>query len=275
VRRSLHDLFPQHPTASTWNLFLLPWHLSFRSCFSRAIVVYPHLNIVVIALRPHTSPKARCMRHPSKGVLHMVDDLTVLRDPQLTDQINKMEELLSQSSRAFLLGAGASCCAGLPPMLELSEAVESDPDLFSGTKDILTHVKKQFGGSATANIEDYMSEIIDALAIAERRLARGSTAATVTVDGKVFDGKSLRRALTEIKSSIAKVINEKRRGIDVHRKFVGVVHNALRAGKTSGPDGLGKRGRSAVKCRHYSDTLPWSVPNWKSLFRILQEPIGP
>ena len=50
----------------------------------------------------------------------MVDDLKVLRDPQLSDQVNKMEELLSQSSRAFLLGAGTSSCAGLPLMRELS-----------------------------------------------------------------------------------------------------------------------------------------------------------
>ncbi len=164
----------------------------------------------------------------------MVDDLKVLRDPQLSDQVNKMEELLSQSSRAFLLGAGTSSCAGLPLMRELSDAVESDPTLVPETKDILTHVKTQFGGSTDANIEDYMSEIIDALAIAERRLTRGSKTTNVTVDGRTFDGKSLRKALNDVKSSIAKAIDEKRKGIDVHRRFVGVIHNALRAGKTSG-----------------------------------------
>ena len=165
----------------------------------------------------------------------MPDDLTVLRDPLFADQINKMEELLSQSTRAFLLGAGTACCAGLPQMKELSEAVESDSTLDSETKNILNHVKKQFSGSANANLEDYMSEIIDALAIADRRKSRGSTTAGVTLEGTQLDGKSLRKALTDVKNSIARVINDKRKSIDVHRKFVGVIHNALRAGKTPGP----------------------------------------
>jgi hypothetical protein len=146
-----------------------------------------------------------------------------------------MEELLSQSARAFLLGAGASCCTGLPQMAELTGAVEGDSTLTSETKNILAHVKKQFDGCANANLEDYMSEIIDALAIADRRQDRGSTAAGVTLEGKLIDVMSLRKALTEIKSAIAKVIIDRRKTIDVHRKFVGVIHNTLRAGKTPAP----------------------------------------
>lgn len=165
----------------------------------------------------------------------MPDDLTVLRDPLYTDQINKMEELLSQGTRAFLLGAGTACCAGLPQMAELSEAVEHDSTLAPETKSILNHVKKQFGSPAYANIEDYMSEIIDALAIADRRKDHGSGTTGVTLEGKLFDGTSLRKALTDIKNSIARVIDDRRKSIDVHRKFVGVIHNALRAGKTPGP----------------------------------------
>ena len=43
------------------------------------------------------------------------DDLSVLREKPFSDAVVKFEELLVQSGRAFLIGAGCSKCVGLPP----------------------------------------------------------------------------------------------------------------------------------------------------------------
>ena len=42
------------------------------------------------------------------------DDLSPLKAKPFSDAVDKLEELMTQSGRAFLLGAGCSKCAGLP-----------------------------------------------------------------------------------------------------------------------------------------------------------------
>ena len=49
------------------------------------------------------------------------DDLAVLREKNFADAITKLEELLLQCGRVFLIGAGCSKCAGLPLTAELAE----------------------------------------------------------------------------------------------------------------------------------------------------------
>ena len=51
------------------------------------------------------------------------DDLTLFSSPELKDTVQDMRDLLSQSSLAFLLGAGCSLKAGLPLMPELTDEV--------------------------------------------------------------------------------------------------------------------------------------------------------
>ena len=55
------------------------------------------------------------------------DDLSVLSEKPFSDAVEKFDELLIQSGRAFLIGAGCSKCAGLPLTAELTKiALESD-----------------------------------------------------------------------------------------------------------------------------------------------------
>ena len=51
------------------------------------------------------------------------DDLSALDEKPFAEAVVKFEELLAQSGRAFLIGAGCSKCAGLPLMEELTQEV--------------------------------------------------------------------------------------------------------------------------------------------------------
>lgn len=167
---------------------------------------------------------------------HAANDLAPLRETQFAEPLKKLEELMSQSNRAFLLGAGCSKCAGLPLMDELTNEVQKKLPEGSKTKQILTHVAQSFIGAKTANIEDYMSEVVDLLAIAERRVNRGAKNSDVIIAKDVFQANDLRQALDDIKDIIADLIN-KNVDISAHRKFIKAVHGTLRAGKsiTSNP----------------------------------------
>ena len=112
------------------------------------------------------------------------DDLSVLREKPYSEAVAKFEELLVQSGRAFLVGAGCSACAGLPLTGELTDkAIQSDR-LDQTSKEILTSVKNRFDGATNAHIEDYLSELVDLLAIAERRAERGSSQCQISFEGK-------------------------------------------------------------------------------------------
>ena len=92
-----------------------------------------------------------------------LDDLSVLREKSLSAAVDKFEELLQQNGRAFLMGAGCSQCAGLPLMAELTkEAMESEEFDATG-KTILAAVRGLFDGAANSNIEDYLSELVEAI----------------------------------------------------------------------------------------------------------------
>ena len=55
----------------------------------------------------------------------------------------------------------------------LTSDVLENSQLDETAKNILSLVKDSFNGGAGSHIEDYLSEIIDLLAIAERRASRG------------------------------------------------------------------------------------------------------
>lgn len=160
----------------------------------------------------------------------MPDDLSVLRAKPFSEAVAKFEELLVQSGRAFLIGAGCSKCAGLPLTAELTDKALGSSELDGTSKAILTAVKDLFAGVGNAHIEDYLSELIDLLAIAERRVDRGATQKDITLGGTGYTAAQLRGAADQIKRAIATVI-EKKVSIDIHRAFVAAVHRPLRVGK--------------------------------------------
>ena len=103
----------------------------------------------------------------------MSDDLTLFSSPELKDTVQDMRDLLSQSSLAFLLGAGCSLKAGLPLMPELTDEVLGHVKIGEETKKLLDTVRELFSGAERATIEDYMSEIVVFLSIAERMRSGG------------------------------------------------------------------------------------------------------
>ena len=160
------------------------------------------------------------------------DDLSVLREKPFSGAVEKFEELLVQSGRAFLIGAGCSKCAGLPLTAELTSIVTESNILDLTSKEILTAIKNLFEGAENSHIEDYLSELVDLLAIAERRAERGASRAQVPLDGKCYSDAQLRAAAEQIKQSISKAIA---RQIDIktHRAFVHAVHQPVRVGKVA------------------------------------------
>ena len=158
------------------------------------------------------------------------DDLSPFNRKPFSDVVNKIEEFMSQSNRTFLLGAGCSRCAGLPLTSELTTEVLQKLDESSLTKTLLSSVKQCFTGSEEATIEDYMSELVDLLAIAERRKERGASKVTVDLGGKSYEVADLQRALDGIKRCIYNCI-DKRLNVSIHQQFVNAVHRTLLYGK--------------------------------------------
>jgi hypothetical protein len=163
----------------------------------------------------------------------MSDDLSVFFSPELKDIVQDMRDLLSQSRLAFLLGAGCSKIAGLPLMAELTETVLGHDRIGDNTKKLLDKVRELFSGAASATIEDYMSEIVDLLSIAERRTLRGATQSKVSVGDHERDATELQTALDEIKGVVSSAIGDKEVNIATHQQFVRAIHGSLQAGKAS------------------------------------------
>ena len=161
----------------------------------------------------------------------MSEDLTIFSSPELKDVVQDMRELLSQSRLAFLLGAGCSKNAGLPLMLKLTEEVLEHDKYSEETKKLLDAVRKLFSGANDATIEDYMSEIVDFLSIAERRTQRGATLPKVSVVDQELSSEELQDALDEIKRAVLSSIEDKEVDVTTHQQFVRAIHSSLQAGK--------------------------------------------
>jgi SIR2-like domain len=160
------------------------------------------------------------------------DDLSVLKTKPFSDAVEKLEDLLVQSGRAFLMGAGCSKCAGLPLTADLTkEAIESE-NLDATSKAILGAIRDSFDGATTSHIEDYLSELVDLLAIAERREKRESSKVLVAIGVSPYSAAQLRAAACQIKQAIASAI-DKRVEIELHRAFVAAVHRPRRVGKAA------------------------------------------
>jgi len=161
----------------------------------------------------------------------MPDDLTPLKEPTFATALNDLDDILMQSGKAFLLGAGCSKCAGLPLTTELTAKTLASAHLDATTKTILTAIEGLFAGAKAANIEDYLSELVDLVAIAERRGARGATTSTASLNGVDYSAKHLKDAVDQIKEAIAEVIDITV-NLEVHWKFIQAVHRPARPGRT-------------------------------------------
>lgn len=162
----------------------------------------------------------------------MSDDLSVFSSPDLKDVVQSMRDLLSQSRLAFLLGAGCSKIAGLPLMPQLTENVlMNHKEIGDETRKLLDNVRESFSGAGSATIEDYMSEIVDLLSIAERRTRREATQSKVSVGDLERDVVELQTALDEIKLAISSTIGNKEVNVATHQQFVRAIHGSLQAGK--------------------------------------------
>jgi hypothetical protein len=162
-----------------------------------------------------------------------VDSLAPLSVSPFAQAVTKLEDLMSQTNRAFLLGAGCSRCAGLPLASELTGLILKEPSLSVETKGILTSLTKHFEGAKNAIIEDFMSELVDLLAIAERRNERGAKATSTELSGKTYTIEQLHASLLEIKEKIADCIEHRQADVSTHWQFVKAVHRVLRSGKAS------------------------------------------
>jgi len=163
----------------------------------------------------------------------MLDDLSLLKEKPFKDAVNKLEELMTQSKRAFLLGAGCSICAGLPLTAQLTSDALASPELDESSKEILTSIQANFTGASSPSIEDFLSELVDLLAIADRRTTRNAANKVIELGGKQYSAETLRNASEQIKHAIATVI-DKPVSIDTHWKFVKAVHRLVRPGKAGG-----------------------------------------
>ena len=160
------------------------------------------------------------------------DEFGPLREKPFSDALEKLDGLLAQRGMALLLGAGCSRSAGLPQMVDLTEQTLASDVLSAMTKTMLTGIEKFFVGAPDANIEDYLSELIDLLAIADRREVRRADRRAASIDGVEYPATQLRDAVEEIKRGIQKIVDVPV-PIDAHRRFVRAVHRPLRPGASA------------------------------------------
>ena len=159
------------------------------------------------------------------------DDLSCLTGA-FAEAVTNFQGLLLQSRRAFLIGAGCSTCAGLPITEELIPGILSNRDLSIVSKAVLAAIESSFSGAPRTNIEDYLSELVDLLAIARRRLDRRASNHSVVLDGKSYAVDQLEMASYEIKNAIASVI-DRDLNLSIHQEFVRAIHQPVRVGKKS------------------------------------------
>ena len=161
----------------------------------------------------------------------MGEDLTLFSSSELKDIVQDMRDLLSQSRLAFLLGAGCSLKAGLPLMPKLTEEVLGHDKIGEENKRTPQRSLQVVLRRKVATIEDYMSEIVDLLSIAERRIQRGATNTKISVGDQESDSAELQTALDEIKQAVSSAIGDKEVDVTTHQQFVRAIHGSLQAGK--------------------------------------------
>ncbi|MBO6512474.1 MAG: SIR2 family protein, partial [Phycisphaerales bacterium] len=154
-------------------------------------------------------------------------DLSSFSDPLIRPELENIERLLSQSRRLFLFGAGCSKVAGLPLTTELCDMILKELG-DENVKKLLESIRDEYDGESQSTIEDYLSDIVDLKAMADRRVHRGCTVGTVAYQGTDYSSEDLSDALSLIKGEIRKAIGTSQTpDISVHRIFVRHVNQLL------------------------------------------------
>ncbi len=139
-----------------------------------------------------------------------LNELSLLGEERSAATVSQFQGLVSNSEElTFLMGAGCSKCAGLPLTNELTDKVLAGAEIEVWGKEILTVVKEQFASSVGANTEDYLSEIVDLLAITERRAEREVQEDSVLIGSASYTSDPLRNTSDQIKQAIARAIKAK------------------------------------------------------------------
>lgn len=149
--------------------------------------------------------------------------------------VSQFQELVVQNKPIFLVGAGCSKCAGLPLADELTSLIFQSELLDEDDKAILSTVIEYFGKNSSAQIEDYLSELIDLLAITNRREERNASNTNVKIGLNEYGADEVRNTVEHIKEAIADTIEKNRVSIETHREFISAVHRPRRVGKDVEP----------------------------------------
>ena len=144
--------------------------------------------------------------------------------PYDDDAQKQVQELFDSTDKIFLMGAGCSVCAGLPLMVDLTDKVAEK--MGEETKGILDVVQAEVEG----NIEDILSQLINYLAITEKRKDNSLQIQIGTLPCKEGD---LQAAVQEIKGRVADIISRKLKISKEHRKFVRAIHRTQRPGRNA------------------------------------------
>lgn len=147
-----------------------------------------------------------------------------------------LRDLLENAAPVFLLGAGCSKAVGLPLIGELTELVLCDDQLEEGSREILEATLEVFRQQTNANeghIEDFLSELVDLLAIADRRALREAKRSSIDIGNASYSPIQIRKGIDEIKESIARYVNKEQplERLSTHRAFVRSVHTPVRQGR--------------------------------------------
>ena len=118
-------------------------------------------------------------------------------------------------------------------LAELSTKVLDGEVLDKDSKEILSEIQHQFGDGSGANIEDYLSDLIDLFTIGERRMVRGNVDSTIMVGTRQHTSSNLKKAIDQIKQAVAREIDVKVdiQKLQTHRDFVNAVHQPVRVGR--------------------------------------------
>ncbi len=162
----------------------------------------------------------------------MADDLSIFFSPDYKDILADLRDLLSQNRIAFLLGAGSSQAAGLPLMPELTTRVVQGSAANDNSKKVFESIITNYSDSHQATIEDYMSELVDYLSIAHRRISRGVDLAKIAIGTDEFKLTDLAESLAQIKIAIVDSLRDEQIEISYHRQFIRAIHSSLQAGKS-------------------------------------------
>ena len=158
-------------------------------------------------------------------------DLSIFAKEPYSNAVEQFVELFNTcDTLTFLLGAGSSRCAGLPLTRELTGMVLSSTEIDCTSKHLLDAVSGIFAEAPEAHIEDYLSEIVDLLAITDRRAERGVQDNAIAMVDSDFTAEQLREASNQIKRAIAHAV-EREVDVTTHLDFITAVHRPLRAGR--------------------------------------------